>query len=389
MDKKLWILFGVVFMDLVGFGVIIPLLPFLVENYGGNALVVGLLVATYSLFQFIFGPVLGRLSDKYGRKPVLFVSSMLNALSYVIIFFSHDLWILFIARTLSGIGGSNIGVAQAYIADLSESHERTRLMALFGAVFGIGFIIGPFIGGFFAAQFSIQTPFLITFIFSFVNSLLILVLLKESLHLPKKNVKIQFFNYKLTREIMQPKNMGFLLVLFFLVNFCSALTLGVFPLFANKLLSWTEGQIGYYFAMIGVVSFISQAFGIRYLLTKVNETLLIRIGLVLFSVGYLMLGFATSAYHVIAAGFLFSLGFSFINPNTQSLISLESKKDEQGVVMGISQSFGSLARVLGPVIGGAIATYQINLPYILSGIGLVVVWVWSRGYLKSFVRTRS
>ncbi len=389
MDKRTWLLFAVVFIDLLGFGIIIPIFPFLIQSYGGNPLIVGILISVYSLFQFIFGPILGRLSDKYGRKPVLVVSSMLNAFSYLLIFISQDLWLLFVSRVLAGIGGSNIGVAQAYVADVSKSHERTKLMALFGAFFGLGFIFGPFMGGFLASKFSLHAPFLLTFAFALTNSLLIFAFLKESVHSPKRHLKIELFNYKLTREIMKPKNMGFLLVLFFLVNFSFSLTMGIFPLFTNQIFSWNEEQNGYYFAMIGSVSFINQAFGIRFLLKRTGETMLIRLGLVVISLGFLSIGLANSVTMLLIGGLLFATGFSLINPNTQSLISLESKEDEQGVVMGISNSFASLARVLGPVIGGLIATYHVNFPYILSGSLLFMIFMWSRGYLRSYVRTRS
>lgn len=386
MDKRAWVLFPVVFVDLLGFGVLIPIFPLLVQDYGGNPFVVGALIATYSVFQFIFSPILGRLSDKYGRKPVLVVSTVVNALSYLLIYFSQNIWLLFISRIIGGIGGANISVVQAYIADISESHERTKLMALFGAFFAIGFVIGPFVGGVLSGKFSIQAPFLATFIMSLVSGLFVLFFVGESNKMLQRNVKIEFFNLKLTREILKPRNMSFLLFLFFLVNFSLSLIQGVFPLFSSKVLSWNEENNGYYFAMLGTISFLNQSLGIRFLLRRMNESTIIRYGLVSLGAGYLLIGFSQTVYLVIMGGALIAFGFSLVFPSTQSLISLESKREQQGVVMGVSQSFGSLARVLGPLLGGALATYKINFPYIIGGIAILLIFLWGRGHLKMFKR---
>src|SRR3989344_3485348 len=156
MDKKTFILLLVVFIDLIGFGIVIPILPLLVQKSGGGAFMLGAIIAIFSLFPFIFSPILGRLSDKYGRKPVLIVSSFLNFLSYLIIFFSQNLWIILLARIVAGIGSANISVAQAYVADTSTFHERTKKMALIGAAFGLGFIFGPLIGGVVSETFGVR-----------------------------------------------------------------------------------------------------------------------------------------------------------------------------------------------------------------------------------------
>ena len=157
MDKKTAILLLVVFIDLIGFGIVIPILPLLITKVGGSTILVGGIIATFSLFQFFFAPILGRMSDKYGRKPVLIISSAINSLSYFLIFFSQFIWILVIARMLAGIGSANISVAQAYIADTSSAHERTKKLGFIGAAFGLGFIVGPLLGGFLLDRFP-ETP---------------------------------------------------------------------------------------------------------------------------------------------------------------------------------------------------------------------------------------
>lgn len=389
MDKKLFTLLLVVFIDLVGFGIVIPILPLLIEHIGGGPFLVGVVIAIFSLFQFIFSPILGRLSDKYGRRPILLISSLLNSFSYFLIFFSQAFWIIILARMIAGIGSSNISVTQAYIADTSGSHERTKRMALIGAAFGLGFIVGPFLGGVVAERFSISAPFLIPAILSLLNSILIFIILPESNLILKKHIKIELFNLRVTKEVLKPKNMAFLLFLFFFVNLALALIIGVFPIFSQAKFGWTEGQNGYYFGLIGVASFITQVWLIRILLKRFRENKIIIMALVVFAIATLIIGFSPISLLVIIFGPFTAVGFGLLNVNTQALISLESNPDEQGMVMGVAQSFASLARVIGPLLGGAIATFNLSAPYIISGIVSLLILFFGHNYLHYMRTTRT
>lgn len=382
MDKKTFVLLVVVFIDLVGFGIVIPILPLLITHIGGGALLVGVVISVFSLFQFLFSPILGRLSDKYGRRPILLVTSIINSFSYFLIFASQAFWILFIARIIGGIGSANISVAQAYIADSSEKHERTKKMALIGAAFGLGFIVGPLLGGLVSSQFGIAYAFLIPALLSALNTVLIFFVLPESNKTLQKHVKIEFFNLKVTKEIMRPKNMSFLLFLFFFVNLALALIIGIFPLFSQFMYSWGESQNGYYFGLIGVGSFITQAFLVRQLLKKFDETQIVRLALLIFGISVTMVGLAPFGWMALVIGPFTSVGFSLINVGVQSLISLESNPDEQGVVLGLAQSFGSMARVIGPILGGFIASFNLSMPYIVSGMMALLILALGQNYLK-------
>ena len=372
----------VVFIDLVGFGIVIPILPLLIEDIGGGAFLVGVVIALFSLFQFLFSPILGRLSDKYGRKPILIVSSFINSISYFAIFFSQAFPLIILARILAGIGSSNLSVAQAYIADTSKSHERTKKMALIGAAFGLGFIVGPLLGGVVSEKFGIGAAFLIPAVLSAINTVLIFLILPESNKLLQKHIKIEFINWKVTREVMRPKNMSFLLSLFFFANFSLALIIGVFPLFAESRFGWGEIQNGYYFGLIGVGSFVTQAFIIRLLLKKFDETQIVRLALLVFGIAVISIAFTPYGWIALLIGPFTSFGFSIINVGVQSLISLESDPSEQGIVLGVAQSFGSMARVIGPLIGGAIATFNLGLPYIFSGIIALLILFFGQNYLR-------
>jgi len=382
LDKKLFTLLLVVFIDLLGFGIVIPILPLLIEKTGGGAFLVGVVISVYSLFQFLFAPILGRLSDKYGRKPILVVSAFINSLSYFIIFFSQNLWILLLARVIAGIGSANLSVAQAYVADTSASHERTKRMALLGAVFGLGFIFGPLVGGISSGHFSTGFPFLIPAILSLINTVLIFIILPESNKILQKHIKIELINFKITKEVLKPKNMTFLMFLFFFVNFALALIVGVFPLYSQAKFGWNETQNGYYFGLIGIGSFITQAYIIRLLLKKFDESQIIRFALIIFAFAVIGVGLSPIGILLIFIGPFISFGISLVNVNVQSLISLETKTSEQGIVLGVTQSFGSMARIIGPLIGGTIATFNLNAPYITSGIVAIFIFLFGQNYLK-------
>lgn len=389
MNKKLLTLLLVVFIDLIGFGIVIPILPLLVTDVGGGTILVGAIIASFSLFQFLFGPILGRLSDKYGRRPVLIISSLLNSASYFLIFFIPHLWILFIARMLAGIGSSNISVAQAYIADSSEEHERTKALGMMGAIFGLGFIVGPLLGGVVSQAFSISAAFIIPAVLSLINAVLIYFILPESNNSLQKHIKIELFNLKVAREVMKPKNIAFLILLFFFVNFALSLIIGVFSLLGHQKFGWTEAQNGLYFGLIGLSSFLTQMFLIRLLVKRLSEVDMIKLGLIVFVVSIVVMGLSPWQWLMILVGITTPFAVSLMMINTQSLISLESKAEEQGIVLGTTQSFGALGMVFGPLIGGAIGSFNLSLPFVLSGIMTIFILLIGRPYLTYIHNERS
>lgn len=381
MNKKLLTLLLVVFIDMIGFGIVIPILPLLVTQSGGGTILVGFTIASFSLFQFIFAPILGRFSDKYGRRPVLILSSILNSISYFLIFLFPQIWVLFFARMMAGIGSANISVAQAYIADSSTTHERTKALGMMGAIFGLGFIVGPLLGGAVSRQFSISAAFIIPAVLSFINAILIFVILPESNKVLKKHIKIELFNLKVTKEVMRPKNIAFLMMLFFFVNFALSLIIGVFSLLGQAKFGWDEGQNGMFFGLIGLSSFITQMFLIRLLIKKISEVQMIKLGLLIFCVSIVLMGLSPFEWLMIIVGITTPFAVSMMMINTQALISLESKDEEQGVVLGVAQSFGSLGMIFGPLIGGAIGSFNLSLPFVISGIMTLGILLVGRPYL--------
>lgn len=382
MDKKTFVLLLVVFIDLIGFGMVIPILPILVEHIGGGTLLVGAIISIFSLFQFIASPILGRLSDKYGRRPILIASSFLNSISYFFIFFSQQVWILVLARILAGVGSANVSVAQAYIADTSTAHERTRKLGFIGAAFGLGFIVGPILGGIISSKFSIQAAFLLPAILSLINTGLMFLILPESNMILQKHIKIELFNLKITREVLKPKNIAFLLMLFFFVNFALSLIIGVFSLLGQARFGWNEAQNGYFFGLIGISSFATQGFLISFMVKKINEIGMIKMGLILFSISITVMGFSPWVWLTIITGLVTPFAVSLMMINTQSLISIESKSEEQGIVMGVAQSFGALGRVFGPLAGGTLALINLSVPFLVSGVMTILILIVGNKYLK-------
>lgn len=381
MNKKILTLLLVVFIDMIGFGIVIPILPTLVTESGGSTFLVGTIIASFSLFQFIFAPILGRFSDKYGRRPVLILSSILNSISYFLIFLFPQIWVLFVARMLAGIGSANISVAQAYIADSSTAHERTRTLGTMGAVFGLGFVVGPLLGGIVSEMFSISAAFAVPAVLSLINAVLIFFILPESNKTLQKNIKIQLFNWRITKEVMKPKNIGFLLLLFFFVNFSLSLIVGVFSLLGSQKFDWTQAQNGMFFGLIGISSFVTQMFLVRLLLKRFSEIDLIKIGLFTFCISILIMGLSPFQWLMIIVGATTPFAVSLIMINTQALISLESKQDEQGIVLGVTQSFGSMGMIFGPLIGGALGSINLSLPFVLSGVVTAAIFFVGRPYL--------
>jgi MFS family permease len=282
---------------------------------------------------------------------------------------------------LAGIGSANISVAQAYIADSSSTHERTKALGTMGAVFGLGFIVGPLLGGITSSMFSISAAFAIPAVLSAINAILIFFILPESNKTLRKDIKIRLFNWKVTREVMRPKNIAFLLLLFFFVNFALSLIIGVFSLLGHAKFGWTEAQNGMYFGLIGASSFITQMFLIRLLIKRLSEPQMIKLGLAVFSFAIVMMGLSPYQPLVILAGILGPFSVSLIMINTQALISLESKQEEQGIVLGVAQSFGSLGMVFGPLVGGSIGSFNLSLPFVLSGVITLLILYFGRPYL--------
>ena len=376
------VLFLIVFVDLVGFGLVIPLLPFYGERFAASPEQVTILLAVFSLTQMLAAPLWGRLSDRVGRRPVLMLSLFASALSYLWLGFADALWMLFAARAFAGACAGNIAAAQAYVADVTPPEKRAHGMGMIGAAFGLGFILGPVIGGVVAgndlATADLRTPGLIAAGLSLTAFLGVIFVLKESLTRERQQAprrgRIQLLAESLGRPVLSR-----LLVIFFLVILAFAAMESTFALWAMRQFGWGPEQVGYVFTYVGILSAIMQGGLIRPLTHRFGEERLMAAGLVLIGLGLLLLPFARALPALGVAMSALAFGMGAMQPSLNSLISRRAGKDEQGGVMGVAQSVGSLSRVLGPIIAGALfSDLGRNSPFfwgaLLVGLSLLVVW---------------
>ncbi len=375
------ILFLIVFVDLVGFGIIIPLLPFYGEFHQASPDQVGLLMATYSLTQFIAAPFWGRLSDRIGRRPVLIFTLAGAAASYVWLGFAHTLWALFAARALGGLMAGNISTAFAYVADITSPENRAKGMGIVGAAFGLGFIAGPAIGGILAGpdpmNADYRSPSLAAAALSVVALVLALAILKESLseeirariaaRTPRS--RLAHFQYALTH-----RHVGLLILLSFLATFVFAGMETTFAMWSRRQFGWGPEQNGYLFAFVGIISAVIQGGLVGRLAKRFGEANLITQGAFALVVGLAMIPLSDNLPVLIAAMVIMAYGFSVASPSLNSLISLQVSDEDQGGVMGVARSATTLARVVGPAWAGMLfAGLSPDWPYWGGAIIMLLV----------------
>lgn len=351
---SLGVIFLTVFIDLMGFGILIPILPtFASKELGISDFEIGIIIAVYSLVQFLFNPLLGKLSDRIGRRPVIMVSLLFTVFSYILFSFSTTFFLLLLSRILGGFGGSNIGVAQAYIADVTSKEERSKGMGMIGAAFGLGFVFGPMIGGF-LSKYGYDIAGLGAAGFSFLAFLFAVFALPESNinRTVSKKFEIKLFDINLTKKTLKRPVIGTMILLFFIIVFSMANIYGTFSLIAYKVYHFSDQQIGYLFGMIGIIGAIIQGRGIRYLSVKFSDRTLILMGTICMSIGLGMIPYGQNFIGVAIIASVLAIGTGMLQPTILSLISRYSPDKEQGAILGLNQSFSSFARVLGPLWGG-------------------------------------
>ena len=364
--KPLIIIFITVFIDLVGFGIVIPALPYYVESdaFRATPFEIGLLFASYSLMQFVFSPILGSLSDRYGRRPILFFSIIGSAIGYLFIGFAFALWMVFVGRIVAGITGGNISTAQAYIADVTTVKNRAKGMGLFGAAFGLGFIFGPAIGGI-LSRYGIHTPFLFAAALSFLNAILLYFILPETVNknLFDKN-KVRKNRFIELIESLNDARFGTLTAIyFFLITSFSIMTYA-FVLFTINRFGYNAEQNGYIFAFIGILAVIFQGGLFGRLAHRFGEDPLMIIGCLMMAASFFVIPYISPENGglsglLIVTAFL-AIGNSMASPALTSLASKVATEGEQGRVLGVMQSGASLARAIGPALGGILLNNALN-----------------------------
>jgi MFS transporter, DHA1 family, tetracycline resistance protein len=359
------IVFVTVFIDLLGFGIIIPLLPFYAETFGATGFTIGLLATSFSLMQFIFAPVWGRVSDRIGRRPIILLGLLGSCLSYLAFGLASTLTTLFLARIFAGIAGANIPTAQAVVADLTTPENRAKGMGLVGAAFGLGFIFGPAIGGF-LSRYGYAVPAFFASGLSLANFVAAWFLLPETLK-PEHRAVERMGRIDALRAALARPHLPLLLVIGFLVVAAFSGYESTFALFAERTHGFTASSIGYIFAFVGVILVIVQGALVGRVVKWIGEHHIVPASLALVAAGLLMIPATTSVPALLAASGVMAVGMGFNSPSLMSLISRYSAAEDQGGVMGLTQSLNSLARIVGPMWGGfAFDRLGIGMPYITS-----------------------
>lgn len=350
---SLSVIFITVFIDLLGFGILIPLLPtFGSRELGITDFQIGLTVAVFSLMQFLFNPILGRLSDKYGRRPIILTSLLLTVTSYILFSVTHTFFLLIVSRILAGLGGANIGAAQAYVADITPRHERAKGMGVIGAAFGLGFVFGPFAGGI-LSKFGYSVAGLGAASFSFIAFLFAFFFLPESNKERKPGkIKLKLFDFKYARKILNHPEIGILVILYFIIVFSMANIFGTLSLLGYKVFHFTDQQNGYLFGIMGIVGAVIQGVFMKKLSYKYSERMIIMAGALFMMAGLAFLPFERTFLEVAIVVSIYAIGSGILQPIVVSMVSKYAPEEEQGAVLGLNQSVGSFARVLGPIWGG-------------------------------------
>src|SRR5277367_3362498 len=378
---SLLVIFLSVFIDLIGFGIVLPLLPGYAEDtfsqtFSQKGLVIGAIIASFSAMQFFFAPVWGKLSDRIGRRPVMLISNLGAAGSYALFAVASGmsgttglLWIL-ASRIFAGICGANLSVASAYIADISPPEKRSARMGLIGMAFGLGFIFGPAIGAFSIEIFhSKEAPGFVAAIFCAANFILGWFILGESRKPSSEHVVARPKFAQWSHTLAQPK-LGLLITIFFLATFCFTCFESTFPLLAKDQFAANEknltNRIGYFFTYAGIIAALVQGV-IGKLVKKFGEPNLIFVSLIVFAVGLAGLPFAKTLPEILIVLALLAIGSGLNRPPVFGMISLNSSPHEQGANLGVAQSFGALARILGPIFAGSLFFVKPSLPYLICG----------------------
>jgi MFS transporter, DHA1 family, tetracycline resistance protein len=367
------ILFLTLFLDLMGYGLIIPLLPDYTRSLGATATLIGIITASYSLTQFIASPILGSLSDKYGRKPLLLITIAISMISYIIFGLFSSLYLLLFSRLLAGAASGNISVAQAYLTDTTPPEKRTKALGMIGAALGLGFIFGPPIGGAVKQYLGIEWVGYVAALLAALNLISALIWLPESLTSKIESRKITFIDVEILRKIFASLPLKNLFTTYFLFM------LGFTFLTITGVLMWKDrfglddAQIGYTFALIGIITAVIQAL-IGKLSAKYSEKKLLIFGLIIMAIAITIMPLVPANSFLvmeIPLIIVFAMGYALVLPTGASLVTQSIEQKDSGTVLGQYQSTAALARIIGPIIAASLYGFSQSLPFLIGGAILI------------------
>jgi multidrug resistance protein len=380
LTRPLLIIFLTILVNLIGFGIIIPLLPFYAETFGASPFRIGLLFAVFSLCQLFAAPVLGDWSDKYGRRPILILSLLGTVVSFVMLALAQSFAMLFLARVVDGLSGGNISTARAYVADVTEPKDRARAYGLIGVAFGMGFILGPALSGV-LAKISMTAPIWVAAGITAVATVMAWLWLPETVHRAHAGTGLPFRNLA---AMMRRPNLRRVLAIDFVYWLAFAVFQTTFALFAARRFNFDAPQTGYFFAAFGVLGAVVQGTMIRPVVNRFGDKSTFIAGLLCGSVGLIATAFTHSVGLFALSLVPLALGIGFGHPTMSSLVSRAANGDEQGRVQGAASAVESLGRTIGPVWGSAtLQRFGEGTPYVTAAGFLLLTLLLSIGYQVS------
>ena len=363
---KLTVLFSVIVVDLIGFGIVVPILPFWSERFGANGLLLGVLVASHAAMQFIFSPSWGRLSDRIGRRPVMLITIGGTALSLLFLGLADSLAQIFVARLLSGIFGANISVATAYLTDVTEEADRTRWMGMIGASFAVGFTLGPPLGGL-LARAGHGVPMLVAAGMAALNFIWAAIQLRE----PERHAERPVANLTGRLDVLRNPVLGRICLVYFLFSLAVTQLETTFAFLMSHRFGYDELGVGLVMLSMAVVMGGIQGGAMKRLAERFRERRLILVGLSVMAIAFFGLPLAPSVAFLMLPLFLAAVGRGISQPPMLSLVSQSGDAGSTGIVMGVFQSCASAARVVGPLVAGALYDQGQAFPYWLAALLLI------------------
>lgn len=392
LDKRLIVILLIVFVQIVGAAMVLPILPiYASREFNLSASTITLLNTSFFAAQFVAGPYLGKLSDRYGRIPVLLVSQVGTVIAFLMLGFAQSVWLLFAARILDGITGGNIIVAQAYIADITSPKQRTTALGYLFAAFGVGFIVGPAIGGILSSQFSYQTPYIFAAIAAGIVVLLTYFILEETVSDEEMDENKKGTQPQLTfSSVIGNMPLVGILVISFGAQLAFSMLQSTFALFGDAVLfadnpEQAELGIGILFAMVGIGQIVTQGFMLKQISQRFGDGVVVLVGAVIRSISMFVLVIIAVPISAGISLFLFAMGTGLQMPALQSIITETVPTNQRGSVMGLYQSAVSLSIIVGSAIAGVLFELDPITPYVLGGV-LFAVMVIPSYYLMRWNR---
>jgi len=371
----LMILFLTVFVDLLGFGIVIPFLPLYAERMHVGAAGVGLLLSIYSLMQLLMAPILGRISDHVGRRPIIMLGLFGSSLGYLLYGFAGSFVMLLFSRAVHGACAATISTAQAYVADTTDDSGRARGMGMIGAAFGLGFVLGPAIGGLLGHS-SMRMPIFFASALTFANLIFAAMRLPES-HEPEPNSRINLENLVAPLLNLPRELTGYRLERLFGLSFITTSAIAgfeaTFAMMVPLRYGYGPSGVGGLLAFAGLTQAITQGYLLGKIVKRSGELPLIRIGLVLLALGLAPMASFRSQTPLLVTLALLAIGYGLASPSIASLISKRTARDKQGEVLGVNQSAQSLARIAGPIVAGSIYQWLGPQPVYFTGAAFALL----------------